>query len=281
VEEKPVYVDMHGALYLGVVVLIVCLILWWTGAISEHLSAGMAVDPTPGWDLPVKEYRASDGVRRGWLTGAADDGPTVLLVGGVHGNEPAGADALQRLCRGLDIGRITLRRGHLIIVPGANVYGLANYVRSNGSWNPLQSDLNRNFPVSGPTEKLSQQLAALADRADWVLDFHEGWGYHRLHNGSVGSTLTSTDDPRSQAAAERAIGLVNLSIDAPDMKFFHRVDEVCDVVNTLGCYCLRKRQPYVLMETTGQDEIQPRQVRVGQVLTALDSMLRDIGVEYA
>ena len=66
-------------------------------------------------------------------------GPTVMITGGMHGNEPAGARAAEH------IRFWTIRRGKLIIVPRLNPAAL----EAGKRWIPdaprERSDLNRNL----------------------------------------------------------------------------------------------------------------------------------------
>ena len=54
-----------------------------------------------------------------YIVEGAQPGPTVLLTGGLHGDEPAGARAAEQ------IRHWPITRGRLVIVPRANEPGLA------------------------------------------------------------------------------------------------------------------------------------------------------------
>ena len=64
------------------------------------------------------------------------EGPAVLVLGGVHGNEPAGALAAAQLCSE------TLAKGTLVVVPRVNPLGLNQAVR----FLPEIGDMNRVYP---------------------------------------------------------------------------------------------------------------------------------------
>ncbi|NVB41588.1 succinylglutamate desuccinylase/aspartoacylase family protein [Pseudenhygromyxa sp. WMMC2535] len=76
-------------------------------------------------------------------------GPTMVVVGGVHGNEPAGVHAIKRVLRELSRGRIPVR-GQLLGLAG-NVRALARGQRF------MSRDLNRRW--------YPDHLARLRDRA--------------------------------------------------------------------------------------------------------------------
>jgi predicted deacylase len=95
-------------------------------------------------------------------------GPIVLVVGGMHGNEPSGALAAAALAKDA-----VPRNGKLLVLPEANPEALKAGERSApriGS-----HDLNRIFPGSEQDEETRRAAAifALAQKADLVLDLHE------------------------------------------------------------------------------------------------------------
>ena len=115
---------------------------------------------TSGWgtvEIPIVVY-------------ANGPGPTLLLTGGVHGDEYEGPIALSRLIRTL---RVEDMRGRLIIMPAVNVPAFLNDTRLS----PVDNrDLNRSFP-GDPAGTFSQMLAHFIDSvilpmADVSVDLH-------------------------------------------------------------------------------------------------------------
>ncbi len=97
-------------------------------------------------------------------------GKTLLIIGGIQGDEPGGYLAADRY---VEIG---LRRGQLIIVPRANLKAIIL-----GQRGP-DGDMNRQFydqPQSGPMAPVVRKIQSLMAEADMLLNLHEGWGYHR------------------------------------------------------------------------------------------------------
>lgn len=102
---------------------------------------------------------------------AIHDGPVLLLMAGVHGDEMNGIAILR------DIIRKKLNvpgRGTIICIPVFNVFGYLDQSREF----PDGRDLNRMFPGS-PTGSLASQFAykftkEIAPLVDFVLDFHTG-----------------------------------------------------------------------------------------------------------
>jgi predicted deacylase len=99
-------------------------------------------------------------------------GPTILLTGGVHGDEYEGQIALGRLSREID--PLTIE-GRLIIVPSINLPAALASTRTS----PLDGqNLNRVFP-GDPDGTPSEQIAyfietVLAPISDTWFDFHSG-----------------------------------------------------------------------------------------------------------
>jgi N-alpha-acetyl-L-2,4-diaminobutyrate deacetylase len=101
----------------------------------------------------------------------SSEGPTALVVGGVHGDEPEGQIAALRLARETEPDDVT---GRLIVVPCASPDASRAYTRL---W-PNGVNFNRSFP-GDPDGPADQQLAhffstVLFPAADVVVDMHSG-----------------------------------------------------------------------------------------------------------
>ncbi len=102
----------------------------------------------------------------------AKPGPTVLILGGVHGDEYEGPAAIMRLARDLAAQDLA---GRLILMPAANGPAVAAGTRCS----PLDGgNLNRAFPGDPdgtPTAMIAHWLqTALIPRCDAVIDLHSG-----------------------------------------------------------------------------------------------------------
>jgi len=99
------------------------------------------------------------------------DGPTILLMGGVHGDEINGVAIIRDIIRKK---YNKPKRGTIICIPVFNVFGYLNRSREF----PDGRDLNRMFPGSA-NGSLAGQFAyqftkEIAPLVDFVLDFHTG-----------------------------------------------------------------------------------------------------------
>jgi predicted deacylase len=106
------------------------------------------------------------------LTGESE-GPTLLVVAGVHGSEYAGIEATSRLFRWVDPSRL---QGALVTVPCLNVpafYSLSMHINPRDGKN-----LGDSFPgdrAGTITDRIACAVFdSLVSKADFVLDVHGG-----------------------------------------------------------------------------------------------------------
>jgi len=159
-----------------------------------------ALLPGTPWEAPV--YLAHSGI----------EGPRVLVLGGVHGNEPGGWLAAER------IASWEVDRGSLIVVPRAN--RLATEVLERTL--PELGDLNRLYPGGPagplPMERMAAAIIDLANefQADLLLDLHESWAFYaeRTMRGTafIGQTITAASGPLADTLAFDLAAAVNAGI---------------------------------------------------------------------
>jgi predicted deacylase len=99
------------------------------------------------------------------------DGPTVLLMAGLHGDEINGVEIIRRFLRKKLHKPLV---GTIICMPVFNIFGFLNVQREL----PDGRDLNRSFPGS-PKGSLASQFAfhfmkEIAPHCDYIIDFHTG-----------------------------------------------------------------------------------------------------------
>ncbi len=209
-------------------------------------------------------------------------GPTVLVVGGMHGNEPAGYRAADQ------IRHWPVVRGKLVVVPAANVLGLKQNTRFVPDAPPAVRDLNRDFPGDEhATGSAKGEIAAalwafvLDTEPDWIFDLHEGFAFNVSHEPpegekkSVGSSVIHADDEQTTALARRIQTAANATVTDPDRRFT-RLDRgpvstgiVSATTRRLGCRGM-------ILETTFNR--QRLSVRVHQHRTMMNVALRELGM---
>jgi predicted deacylase len=112
---------------------------------------------------------------------AKKDGPVLLLLGGVHGDEINGVEIVRRIIHS-KINKPS--RGTIISIPVFNIFGFLNLSRKF----PDGRDLNRVFPGSSKGS-LASQFAfqfkkEIAPFVDYVIDFHSG-GANRVNIAQI------------------------------------------------------------------------------------------------
>ncbi len=98
-----------------------------------------------------------------------EPGPTIMIIGGIHGNEPGGYLAADLFAD------LTLRKGNLIVVPRANIFSI--YQNTRG----VSGDLNRQFGASYEHEvnqNIVGVLGSLMTESDALLNLHDGSGFY-------------------------------------------------------------------------------------------------------
>jgi hypothetical protein len=99
-------------------------------------------------------------------------GPTVLIFAGIHGDESGGHLTAERY-----VG-LKLVKGNLIIVPRLNLHAILTGRRTGLSG----GDMNRKFHPSeeekDPDDKIVDLAKSLMDRADLILNLHQGYGFY-------------------------------------------------------------------------------------------------------
>lgn len=201
-------------------------------------------------------------------------GKNVLLIAGTHGNEPAGTNGLLELIDNLEKGELSLKSGSITIIPKANRFGLLLGIR----WLPhhiFNRDLNRNYPHKHgdkPLDVLSKKICVYIRKADFIVDFHEGWGFHLMNNKSMGSGLYPGNSKKSVKIAKQTLTALNKSINEPKKKFVLKTRINIDL-KTLKEYANLLEKDYILVETSGQNNIQPMNVRLDQIRIILHNVL--------
>jgi hypothetical protein len=100
-----------------------------------------------------------------------EDGPNILITGGIHGNEINGVEIVRQLIS-KKYNKPT--KGMVICIPVVNVFGFLNQTRQF----PDGRDLNRVFPGS-PRGSLASRFAyhiinEIAPLVDYCIDYHTG-----------------------------------------------------------------------------------------------------------
>lgn len=105
-----------------------------------------------------------------------DSNTTLLVIGGIHGDEPGGYFAASILSTQYDI-----EAGNLWVVPNLNKKSIQNNIRG------IHGDMNRKFASISDTDKDRETIKEIKDiilskKVSLVLNLHDGNGFYRKEN---------------------------------------------------------------------------------------------------
>jgi len=153
--------------------------------------------PGTDWETPV------------FINRSGQPGPSVMVLGGVHGNEPGGWAAASEIADWMP------DRGVTVVIPRANIVATRALQRTL----PDLGDLNRFYPGEPsesanafPMQRMAYSIVELAREFEvgLLLDLHESWGFfnERTADGTafLGQTVTNgasvEETPRIEAVTE-------------------------------------------------------------------------------
>jgi predicted deacylase len=201
-------------------------------------------------------------------------GPVVMILGGIHGDEPAGAYAAEQ------IRHWPIVRGRIILVPRANEIALKAGRRNTPGEPSDLGNLNRNFPKvgeQGPARgEWAQQLWAFVEqhRPDWLLDLHEGYDFRQINPDSVGSSVIVHPTDEGRAAAALMLSAVNAGITNAKKQFIRLGPPVNGSLARAAGERLGRHA--MILETTKKD--QPLSLRARQHRVMVHACLKHLGL---
>lgn len=121
---------------------------------------------------------------------SAEPGPTLLLMGGLHGDEINGVEIVRRI---IEEGNHIPEKGTVICIPLLNIYGFIHFSR----YVPDGKDVNRSFP-GNRNGSLASRIAhylmkEIIPKIDYGVDFHTG-GADRENYPQVRCQLNNPTD---------------------------------------------------------------------------------------
>lgn len=165
-------------------------------------------DPDPGadpWTIETGWIRADSSRFKTpyYVITAAEPGPTLFIVGGTHGNEPAGYTAAQRI-----VDELRPDKGRIVVIPRANAAAVAAGTRGVSDL----PDLARRFTLGGaPVGKTANEIwdLILEYEPDWFLDLHEGYDFYIKNKNSVGQSVIYYPTGRAYSDARALVDYLN------------------------------------------------------------------------
>ena len=192
----------------------------------------------------------------------------ICFIAGVHGNEPAASLHLSSLLESDYFDRMSQRGIFIRVIPRVNEFGLDMGIRYQNSL--FHPDINRMFGEEGENDIISKDMIKLTRDMTLIVDFHEGWGFHLLDDKSLGSTLTVTNSVKS--LGQKIIKRINEKISEPFRKFVI-LNRMCKIKEAFSCYNNVRSRNYILVETSGQNNIQDLNIRQDQIQIVIETCL--------
>jgi uncharacterized protein len=139
------------------------------------------------------------------------EGPTMVLLGGIHGDEATGVETVRRIIEAIDVDELS---GSVVAIPVCNPLAYDAMTRHT-----LQDGLNLNriFPgdrKGSVTEQIAAVVAEVVGEADYLLDYHSSGLYSTvdyafLHEGgeALSEAYSATLLYRQAPYSGSAIGL--------------------------------------------------------------------------
>ena len=218
--------------------------------------------------------------RTPWYDITADQpGPTVLIVGGVHGNEPAGAEAADQ------IRHWPIAKGRLVVIPRAAPTALEANTRRIPGKPRAEGDLNRNFPRTGSDNDELTTVGPTAEalwafvtelQPDWILDLHEGFDFHARNSNSVGSSVIHPSARGTAPYAQAMLDVVNAEV-TDEEKIFQNLGRNGPINGSVArATIFHLGAKGAILETTWRD--QPMPLRARQHRLMVHALLDKLGM---
>lgn len=201
-----------------------------------------------------------------YVNDSGKQGPTVFIVGGIHGNEPAGYEAARTFVN------TRPKIGKLVVIPEANRAA----IRAGARIGSHPGDLNRHFPRQRgekPGSPLAESLWSLVVemRPDYLFDLHEGYDFHKVNPESVGQTIIYYPKGDAATLAKVMQKAVNAGISRSEHQFQLLRYPVQGSLARAAAMFTPARS--MILETSKQ---QPLGVRVGQHVTMVEAALKSL-----
>lgn len=220
---------------------------------------------------------------------AANTGPTILVIGGIQGDEPGSFNAAALLAT-----EYTISKGNLWVVPNLNFESIIK--RSRG----VYGDLNRKFSRlnrNDPEYELIQKIKAIIrnKQIDVVLNLHDGSGFYRkkyidkLHSPRRWGQSIIIDQEKIKtrhygelmALAKQVRATVNTAIDDQGARYHIRNTRTregnVEMEKTLTYFSIRHQKPAFGLEVSKE---YPTYERVYYHLLVVESFMRKLGIKF-
>ena len=217
------------------------------------------------------------------------DGPTILVVGGIQGDEPGGFSAA-----GMLVSHYKITKGNIWVVPNLNFLSIIKSSRgSYGDMNRKFAALDKNDPDYAAVQRIKEIIRS--PEIDLILNLHDGSGFYspiyidKLHNQRYWGQCVIIDQ-RSIShplfgnlnnMAQVAIDKTNTELLKPSDKFHLKNTRTregdAEMEKSLTYYAIRNGKPAFGIEAS-KSFLTP--TRTYYHLSVLESFLKQAGVTF-
>ena len=218
----------------------------------------------------------------------AKSGPTLLVIGGIDGDEPGGFHAAATL-----VTRYQIDQGELWVVPNLNSAAILDRVR--GDMNLKFAAVSKSDPQYAPIKRI--QSIITKPQIDLILNLHDGSGfYHPTRINSQRNPnrwgqscvidqekLPGTDFGQLQELATTAIQQINRKAQATDhyfqLKNMNTASAKKEIAakKSLSFFAVRHNKPTIAVEASKKH---PLHLRTYYHLVALESFMQQMGISF-
>jgi hypothetical protein len=222
---------------------------------------------------------------------SANEGPTLLVIGGIHGNEPGSYFAASILSQ-----YYTINKGNLWIVPNLNALSIAMNSRGiNGDMNRKFADIN----ITDPDASIVQEIQTIITdpKVDLILNLHDGHGFYRkeykntiFNPGAWGQTCVidqeSLDSDHRYKDLDKIALAVQQEVNNGLIEDYHcftirntntRFDDEA-MKHSLTFFAINHNKPAFAIETS--KNLPTLHEKVFYQLRAIESYMRYMGISY-
>ena len=222
--------------------------------------------------------------------GSDAKGPTILVVGGIQGDEPGGFSAA-----GMLVSHYKITKGNVWVVPNLNFLSIIKSSRgSYGDMNRKFAALDKNDPDYSSVQRIKEIIRN--NKVDMVLNLHDGSGFYspiyidKLHNPSYWGQCVIIDQeaithPKfgdlnnmARIAVAKANGELLKKSDKIHLKNTRTREGDHEMEKSLTYYAITHGKPAFGIEAS-KSFMTP--TRTYYHLSVLESFLRQAGIEFS
>ena len=219
----------------------------------------------------------------------AGSAPTLLLIGGIQGDEPGGFNATN-----VFLNHYTIKKGSVWVVPVLNPHSMLKNHRG------IYDDMNRKFAALSPNDPEAPIIAHIkelirAKEVSAVLHLHDGSGYYRatyesaLLNPNRWGNCTVIDQTMLEGAefgalekqAQNIVDHINAHLLKPIHRYHLRNTQTAqkdpEMRKALTFYAINQGKPAYANEASKELNVAER---VYYHLLAIESMLSQMGIAF-